>query len=92
VIFVFLVGLLLYFCVIWLAMQAARERYRSPVLWGFIAVWISVFAFIPLVILGKSKAGQRRAQEAQEHDRQHELSRLEEEEEARLRARAKISS
>jgi cell division protein FtsW (lipid II flippase) len=90
------VGLILYLGVIWLAMQAARERHRNSVWWGFLAVWISVFALIPLVLLGDSKAGKRRWLEAQEQERQRAKVETEEEieieEEARLRARARIEA
>jgi hypothetical protein len=59
-IFVSLLSLVLYFGVIWFTIKAARERHRNPALWGFLAVCISMFAFIPLVILGESKAGRSR--------------------------------
>ena len=87
-----LIALILDLAIIWLAMQAARERHRNPVLWGFLAVWTSVLAFIPLMLLGDSKAGKRRWLEAQDRDRQQAEVAIEAEEEARLRARRRLEA
>ena len=70
-----------------LAMVAAKERYRNPARWGALAFFIGILALFPLVILGASKKGRRRAEEEDAEARELERARVEEDEEARVRAR-----
>jgi len=53
-------------------MQAAKERHRSEVRWGLLALVIDSFAFIPLVLLGSSKKGLARSEVAQQQARVQE--------------------
>jgi hypothetical protein len=87
-----LIALILDLAVIWLTMEAARQRHRSPVAWGFLAVWTSVLALIPLVLLGESKAGKRRFLEAEESAHAQAEARIEAEEETRMRARRRVET
>jgi hypothetical protein len=86
------IGIIVWLAFVVLTMLYAKERYRSPVLWGFFALFLGFLPLIPLWLLGDSKRGLRKVEALQEQDRERELRRLQEDEEARLRARSSVET